>query len=256
MIKWKIAIISDYSGVYKEDNSMIQITTKQNVGDIVAKMPRASEIFREYRIDFCCSGNRPLGEAIKEQNLDEKQIIDKLESMRVITFKELGVIDYMSLTPIALIEYIESSHHVYLRETLPNIMALLTKIMEVHGLNHNELYEVHRLFNTLKTELEQHIAKEEQILFKAIRTYGYNKNEENLKAVVDLLADIEEEHEGAGDLLKAIRKATNDYLLPKDACRTYVATYNQLEALEEDTFQHVHLENNILFKGLKEGRYT
>ena len=32
----------------------------QSVGDIVTIMPGASEIFLEYKIDFCCGGSKPL----------------------------------------------------------------------------------------------------------------------------------------------------------------------------------------------------
>lgn len=40
------------------------------VGEIVAIMPKAAEIFKQYKIDFCCGGNRKLLEVIKEHNLD------------------------------------------------------------------------------------------------------------------------------------------------------------------------------------------
>ncbi|XJZ28164.1 hypothetical protein ACF5W4_05030 [Bacillota bacterium Lsc_1132] len=40
---------------------------------------------------------------------------------------------------------------------------------------------------------------------------------------------------------------TADYELPFDACKTFRLVYKRLEALEEQTFMHIHLENNILF---------
>lgn len=44
--------------------------TSQSIGDIVSIMPKASEVFKEYNIDFCCGGSRPLSEAIREQRLN------------------------------------------------------------------------------------------------------------------------------------------------------------------------------------------
>ena len=44
-----------------------------------------------------------------------------------------------------------------------------------------------------------------------------------------------------------IRKATGNYALPDDACPTFRALYEELERMEEDLHQHIHLENNILF---------
>lgn len=51
----------------------------QNIGDIVAILPKASEIFKKYNIDFCCGGNRPLETALKEQKLNEEEVLQRLE---------------------------------------------------------------------------------------------------------------------------------------------------------------------------------
>jgi regulator of cell morphogenesis and NO signaling len=61
---------------------------------------------------------------------------------------------------------------------------------------------------------------------------------------------LENEHIGAGNVLKELRKITNDYTVPADACNSYIATYSILQELESDLFQHIHLENNILFPRL------
>jgi regulator of cell morphogenesis and NO signaling len=45
-----------------------------------------------------------------------------------------------------------------------------------------------------------------------------------------------------------IRKFSNDYTPPADACRTYQILYQNLEGFEKDLHKHVHLENNILFR--------
>lgn len=37
---------------------MKDININQSVGEIVASFPEASEIFKEYRIDFCCGGKK------------------------------------------------------------------------------------------------------------------------------------------------------------------------------------------------------
>jgi regulator of cell morphogenesis and NO signaling len=62
-----------------------------------------------------------------------------------------------------------------------------------------------------------------------------------------MIVELEKEHDHAGEILRQIRAVTSDYTLPLDACGTYRLVYARLEALEELTFMHVHLENNILF---------
>lgn len=54
--------------------------TSQSIGDIVTILPKASEVFKEYHIDFCCGGNRPLSEAIQQQQLDGGEVLQKLDA--------------------------------------------------------------------------------------------------------------------------------------------------------------------------------
>ena len=35
--------------------------------------------------------------------------------------------------------------------------------------------------------------------------------------------------------------------MPPDACPTFKAVYEELQRMEADLHQHIHLENNILF---------
>jgi len=39
---------------------MNTFSISQRVGEIAAIMPKASEVFREFNIDFCCGGHRTL----------------------------------------------------------------------------------------------------------------------------------------------------------------------------------------------------
>ncbi|WP_330381833.1 DUF542 domain-containing protein [Defluviitalea phaphyphila] len=131
--------------------------TKQNIGDIVSIMPKASEIFKKYNIDFCCGGNRPLSIAIKEQKLDEEEILSELNEAYNKTKRIKEQIDFRKLTSSELIDYIVNTHHSFTKKIMPNINELITTILKVHGLNHNYLFEVHKLFNNLRTELESHL---------------------------------------------------------------------------------------------------
>jgi regulator of cell morphogenesis and NO signaling len=55
------------------------------------------------------------------------------------------------------------------------------------------------------------------------------------------------EHDSAGDALARMRQITSGYTLPAGACNTFRALWFELEELERDLHQHIHLENNILF---------
>src|SRR5690606_31925889 len=147
-----------------------------------------------------------------------------------------------------LVDYIVNTHHVFVKEILPEIGSLTTTILRVHGPNHSSLFKVHKLFHNLKTELEQHLIKEEEILFPAIKAYEASPSKELLENINTTMKETEDEHEAAGGILKELRKITEDYRLPEDGCDTYRRTFERMEALEADLFQHIHLENNILFR--------
>ncbi|HEY2495312.1 MAG TPA: hemerythrin domain-containing protein, partial [Paenibacillus sp.] len=63
----------------------------------------------------------------------------------------------------------------------------------------------------------------------------------------EAISGLEAEHDEAGNILKKLREITNGFTPPVNACTTYRLTYERLAELERMTYEHVHLENNILF---------
>lgn len=55
------------------------------------------------------------------------------------------------------------------------------------------------------------------------------------------------EHDSHGRQLDELHRMTNDFVPPVDACTTWKTLYNNLEFLEKELMEHIHLENNILF---------
>ena len=220
----------------------------QIIGDIVTINPKASEVFKKYQIDFCCGGHRPLKEAIEEQSINEKRLFEELEEAYRETKKVKEQKDFSNMTSRELIDYIVSTHHVFVRKILPEINEYTTKILKVHGIHHSELFKVHKLFSNLKAELEAHLIKEEELLFPLMKKYESEPNDVLLNKIKKVMKETESEHDGAGDILKELRIITNQYTVPEDGCASYHITFNKLQELESDLFQHIHLENNILFK--------
>lgn len=227
--------------------------SSDSIGVIAKNFPKSMEVFKDYNIDFCCGGNRPLIEAIKGLNLNEVEVMNKLEEAYNKTMNlENEEVDYTKLSYSDLIDHIVNTHHAYLQVELPKIGELVNKILRVHGQGHSELTRVHKLFSNLRMELEQHLIKEETTEFPAIKEYEKTQSKELLDKIVGTIKELEEEHEGAGDILKELRRITNGFTAPEDGCNTYRLTYNKLQELESDTFKHIHLENNILFPRLVE----
>ncbi len=222
------------------------------LGDIVARFPKAAEIFKENRIDFCCGGQRPLSEALKELKLDESELLGKLEeSYKKVKGKEIASVDWRESGYGEMVDHILNTHHAFLRQGLPALSELVTTILRAHGAAHGDvLSRVHRLFHTLKMDLEQHMITEEEVFFPLIKKYEADPDPEILGKIVSIAEELEKEHDGAGDVIKELRSVTGDYGIPEDVCMTYESTYEKLKELEADLFQHIHLENNILFPRL------
>ncbi|MBB2183160.1 iron-sulfur cluster repair di-iron protein [Lachnospiraceae bacterium MD1] len=223
---------------------MINVMDKTlSIGEVVAELPNANRVFAEYGIDFCCGGHRKLYDVIQEQKLDETNIYEALKNVQEERINSYQGENFGDMSATALTDYIEDTHHSYTRKALPEIAELLNTIARVHGKNHEELFEVYRLFGMLKSDLEQHLIKEETILFPDF------ENEEVNKAEIQRVSDeIIQEHEAAGEILTKLRTITNQFRAPEDGCGTYRLVYQLLEELETDLHQHIHLENNILLK--------
>ncbi len=231
---------------------IINLSTK--VSDIVIKIPQADKVLKAYKIDFCCGGNRPLQDVITEQNLDGNEVLEKIHAVyeQMLENSDEKNIDWQTVPYSVLIDHIIDKHHRYLVDELPQLSMYVTKIFRVHGDLHPELEEVYKLYHDLKQELDIHLVKEEKDVFPHIIAYEKEQTEENLAKAVAAIDELEREHEAAGTLIKALRQVTSDFTPPEDGCTTYRLTYQRLEDFENDLFQHIHLENNILFPRLQQ----
>lgn len=216
--------------------------TDVSVAEVAIEFPCAINVFMKHNIDFCCGGQQNFQEACKKKGLNSDMIWDE-----IIHRKPTGdalSLRFNSWNTSLLIEYIIQNHHVYVKEAIPQLQELLDKVCSVHGEDYIELSEIRDDFGDLANELITHLNKEEKILFPAILKHGFN-SEMTMKGPITIM---ESEHELAGDLMKSIRQLTKHYTIPRDACPTLELTYKKLQEFDADLMQHIHLENNVLFK--------
>ena len=144
----------------------IRLTTMTTtIGDIVAADFRAAAVFQRFGIDFCCGGRRSFEEACEDAAVDPGEVRGEIDALPAAG-REGDVTGW----PLdRLIDHILEVHHDYVRAALPTIAKYLTKLNAVHGSRHPELATVASHFARLRTELGQHMMKEEQVLFPYIR---------------------------------------------------------------------------------------
>jgi len=225
------------------------------IGEIVAGFPGASNLFKEYKIDFCCGGNRALASALRQQGIEEGPFLERLNQLFGQAQQEPDQeVDWREAPLSDLIDHIVQAHHAYLFKELPLLSEFVTKILRVHGAAHGELSRLYKLFHKMKMELEQHLITEEGAVFPFIKEAEKTGDPADLVKAAETIRELEADHSSIGELLKEMRELTDHYRLPEDACRTYTLTFQKLEIMEADIFQHVHLENNILFPRVGDGR--
>ena len=216
----------------------------QTLAQIVTDHYQAAEVFEKYGLDFCCKGKRSLETACQEKQLPLDNVMAELEeSMK----GEEDIADFNAMSLTQLADFIVRVHHTYVKFNLPQIFSYVHRVASKHGHKHPEMIEVFELVAVLRKEMEEHMMKEEQILFPRIKQLEVKQTLESLKQLESPIGAMEDDHELVGGVTQKIRELTENYTPPVDACTTYKLALASLQAFETDLHQHVHLENNILF---------
>jgi regulator of cell morphogenesis and NO signaling len=230
---------------------MSTLTPETLVGEIAAARPASIRVFQRYGIDFCCGGKRPLGEVCAEYQVG----FDELASAIAGAGLPQEDRDWSDASLTTLADHIVSRYHDTLRQELPRLQEMAEKVNHVHGAKLPAVFPaLATTLSDLADELQSHMAKEEMILFPAVKELEAAKNDRRaprtrfpLGALRMPISVMEQEHEAAGELLARLRTLSSEYQAPDWACNTFRGLYSGLTDLERDLHVHIHLENNILF---------
>ena len=226
-------------------------TTAQTVREIALEQPSSIRVFEKYGIDYCCGGRKPLSEACTAGNVEIDAVLAALD----LAAQSLAPVspDWARESLEVLSAHIIDTHHAYVKKELPRLAVLAQKVVNRHGATQAELPAIQSKLVQLDEELMQHLAKEESILFPYVvlleraSANGSPTPRGCFDSVANPIAMMTQEHDAAGALLADIRRLSNNFTTPPEACPTYHAFYDGLSDFEKDLHQHIHLENNILF---------
>ena len=215
------------------------LTSDTTIGKIAADHPLATRVFARHHIDYCCGGGRPLGEICLARGLDPGRVLEEISAEIA---PESPPAERWVDAPLAdLIDHLLTAYHQPLQEELPRLETMARKVARVHGDKDPErLRALLSVYLELKTGLEDHMLKEEMILFPMILRGEVSSADGPVAVML-------REHNEAGEALARLRELTDGYTVPDGACNTWRALWHGLEALETTMHEHVHLENNLLF---------
>ena len=223
-------------------------SAETSLAALIAAHPDLAGRFESLGLDFCCHGDRPLAEACAAAGIPLVEALDAVASSTSGYGNGSGyAVNWPQLRLADLVDHIEDMHHRHLHLELPSLVVLAAKVLSVHGERHPEMARLDSLVSDLRDEIVPHLAKEERVLFPAIRELAAGHTGFPFGSVANPISVMMSDHESVGDVLHEIRELTSGYAVPEDACESYRRLYERLSALESDTHVHVMKENSFLF---------
>lgn len=219
----------------------------KTISEIAGKNIITTDVFKKYEIDFCCGGEKTLQTVCKEHDLNIDKVMFDLENVQTkripanLNFDEWGI-EFLA-------DYIVYVHHSYVKKNIDIINDYAEKVANAHGEKDPNINKIVTLFSKISKELKIHIGKEETELFPAIKAKAANPNFQFDKSILTLLKN---QHDEVAIITKNLKKLTYNFTPPEWACPTLKKLYFKLEEFTNDLYQHVHLENNVLFAKVNE----
>lgn len=151
--------------------------------------------------------------------------------------------DFTNAAPKELIEHILVRYHERHRQQLPELIELANKVEDRHA-DHPEVPRgLGQYLQQMLRELDNHMLKEEQILFPMI-TSGAGAMARGPISV------MQAEHDEHQDCLQVLTALSHQMKAPADACSSWQKLYGGISELKADVLEHIRLENDILFAGV------
>jgi regulator of cell morphogenesis and NO signaling len=210
--------------------------TQSTLAELVSGHPGAARVFHALHLDFCCGGARSLAEVCAREGLDAAAVLHEIEASE----RPGGGVNPAGLGAGELVDFILERYHAPLRRELPRLIELAGRVEGRHADKPECPRGLALHLETMARSIEEHLAKEEQILFPLIQAGRGHL------AHMPVRVMIQEHHDHAANLAR-LRELADGYRVPPCACASWRVLYEGLSALELDLMEHIHLENNVLF---------
>jgi regulator of cell morphogenesis and NO signaling len=158
-----------------------------------------------------------------------------------------GVVSSVDGLPTsALVEHILERYHATHRQQLAELVPLAEKVEAVHGADPAAPSGLAEMLGGLRDELAIHMAKEEAVLFPAMRA--------GLPHLDRPIATMRADHDDHAEALGAMLNLCYGCVPPQHACGSWRRLYASVETLVADLREHVRLENEVLFPRFESAR--
>lgn len=230
-----------------------EINRKSLVADIVLEDYRTADVFRRHGIGYCCGGKWPMDIACEMRGIDAEKLQAELEAA-TRTLQISTRLDFTNWDIEFLVDYIINIHHRYLATTVKETEEVLHEFTEEHIKKFPYLEELENKFSLLVKQLIPAVQQEEEVIFPYIRQLAHaHKHKEPYAALFirtlrkPVEAAMFKGHEVIVNIILSVRKLTNAYTSPENACISHKVVLSKLRELDNDLMQHLYLEQSVLF---------
>jgi regulator of cell morphogenesis and NO signaling len=223
----------------------------RSVKTLVLEDIALAHVFERHGIDYCCAGDETLEVACTRKGIAIDSLVQEIETTKAVRPYSFLHSDLWDME--FLVDYIIENHHRYCKATIPVLLTQLRQLVEMLSGEHQHLRPVTMLFERMTREIEQHMRKEEMILFPYIKSLASAAEFERRRpaapfiSVAGPIAKMEEEHLEIGQICAKLRALLMDFTVPEGTPALYRTVVKGMQAFIKDVHQHIHLENNMLF---------
>ena len=232
----------------------MKISGEWKLGELATRVPGTIPVLNAYHLDFCCGGERTIREACAETGIETEPVLLALKQATEEAAGTSGEAKWEDASVTDLVRHAIDVYHTFTRDTLERVTMLIGKVTLRHGASHPELRAIDAAFAELRSELVEHMAKEERVLFpyavaldRAVNGRRNAPPVPGFRSIRNPVSAMEKEHQATGAVLRTIRHAASDFVPPPDACESYRALFAALAELESDLKLHIAFESSLLY---------
>ena len=203
------------------------------VAELATARPASTRVLYRHGIEFCVGGSRRFGDACREAAVEAAAVLAEIEREEATGTVAVA----WSRQPLAdLVDHIVGAFHTVEQREMNHLHDLLTEV-GVRRPNVVEQNDLADAFARLRTELTEHMAKEETVLFPWLRSGRGDLARTPIQVMMM-------EHDATLQLLNRVRALRQAFAAAPASVTEIV---DRLCALDRHVREHMHLENNILF---------
>jgi regulator of cell morphogenesis and NO signaling len=209
------------------------------VASIVAAHGATARVFQRHDIDVRRGGHTTVLEACRERHLDPEEVFAQVEDAIIAAGGQARGSAPRQVPDAALVAHIVEHHHAQTRRAVPYIVPLLAKVAGRHGKRNRKLNALCDVGQQLADALEAYLDDEEREFLPTLLAGALDAVQRNAKKMVRQRWDLEL-------LLQRVRSLADGYVVPEWGDHSYRVLMEELEALEEQVLEHLHLEDQVL----------